>query len=228
MRRTHRLRHKKAHAEEGGIESWLMSYADMITLLLCFFIIFISTSEPKMDRLAAATKGMQARFGSVELMTPFNSIYRSLMGVADEHQAYQTMALEETANGLLIELSSMAFFAPNTAEVAVDQLKTLADVMMTLKDPTLENYHITVEGHTDAEAGAKTGYPTQWELSAARAVKIVRIFIEQGFDPTRLSAVGLADTQPKLKSVDAKGKPIPENQERNRRVVIRVERVEHH
>ena len=54
----------KKYIQEDNVDSWLMSYADMITLLLCFFVIFVSASEPKKEKLSAVTEGMLGKFGS--------------------------------------------------------------------------------------------------------------------------------------------------------------------
>ena len=81
-------------------------------------------------------------------------------------------------------------------------------------------YSVLVEGHTDDQPIASRIFPSNWELSAARAARVVRFFIDSGVSPDRLKAAGLADTQPEAPNTTSEGVPIPENRARNRRVAI--------
>jgi chemotaxis protein MotB len=217
------FRARNQHEEVS--ESWLMSYADMITLLLCFFVIFVSTSEPKEDQLAAATRGMKSRFGTVDLTTPFQGAFRDIQGVIDKNEAALAMSVEKTEKGLLIEMSSSTYYAPNSAELKPEQIPMLVEMIQGLDADIFRQYNIIVEGHTDDSEPKEGGlYPTNWELSSARASRMVRFFLENGFDPKRLKAVGLASSQPKVPNLDKQGQPIEANRERNRRVVVKLER----
>src|ERR1700733_8204899 len=100
----------RQHRQEDNVDSWLMSYADMITLLLCFFIIFVSISEPKKDRLDKITEGMANRFGPVDLSTPFQGILRSLQAVVEEHQILKDVDVEKTETSVETEISTVAFY----------------------------------------------------------------------------------------------------------------------
>jgi len=73
-----------------------------------------------------------------------------------------------------------------------------------------------VEGHTDDLPIHTQRFPSNWELSAARAASVVRFFIQQGIPKERLQAVGLADTQPRAPNTS------PEDRAKNRRVVIQL------
>ena len=81
---------------------------------------------------------------------------------------------------------------------------------------------IFVEGHTDDSPISSERYPSNWELSAARASLVVRMLENKGFRKDRLSPQGFADSRPILPNRDEAGKPIPDNQAQNRRVVIRI------
>ena len=82
-----------------------------------------------------------------------------------------------------------------------------------------------MEGHTSDVAINSPMYPSNWELSSARAAAMVRFFIEHGIKPQYLKAVGLADIEPKVPNSDLTGNPIAVNRERNQRVIIKFERV---
>src|SRR5471030_2913678 len=104
--------HRK-HSQEENVDSWLMSYADMITLLLCFFIVFVSVSEPRSDKLSAVTEGMAKRLGVVELATPFQGLLHSLQTVAETHHVLKDVAVEKTPNSVEMELAADTFYKPD-------------------------------------------------------------------------------------------------------------------
>src|ERR1700733_15290048 len=97
---------KRKHVQEDNVDSWLMSYADMITLLLCFFIVFVSVSEPKKDKLSAVTEGMAQRFGVIDLATPFQGLLHSLQTVAETHHVIKDVAVEKTPTSVEMELAA--------------------------------------------------------------------------------------------------------------------------
>ena len=96
---------------------------------------------------------------------------------------------------------------------------------MNLKAEKFRDYQITIEGHTDDAPISTAQFPSNWELSTARASAVVHYFLEQGIAAQKLRAAGYADTFPVAPNRDSAGKPIPENQARNRRVVIKLEKI---
>jgi len=216
---------KIAASEEPNVDSWLMSYADMITLLMCFFIIFVSVSEPKRERISAIASGMSGKFGTVDVATPFDGVIGSLQSVVEKHQSFRDVTIDHGEKAIEMELSSAVFFKPDSAELADDKLPILREIIATLKTVNFLEYAITVEAHT-SDLPPKSGlFATNWELSSARASRMVRALIEGGLDAKNLRAVGLADTHPKVPNLDATGNPIAANREKNERVVVKLERL---
>lgn len=215
---------KRPRQEEDNVDSWLMSYADMITLLLAFFVVFIATSEPKRDKFVEATQGLRAQFGVIAFETPFDGLYKNLVGVVAEQQADKNISVIKSNDSVQMELASLAFFEPGSAEVRENELPTLQKVAEMLKGATLTHYSIVVEAHTSPATKPDKAYASAWELSSARAATVVRMLAEAGVDASRMSAVGMAATQPMVPNVDAKGGDIPENQARNERVLVKVMR----
>lgn len=127
----------------------------------------------------------------------------------------------------IIQLSSAAFFARGTASLSDAGQSILENLVDGLQSPAFTAYRITVEGHTDDEPISSAQFPSNWELSAARAAAVVRFFVQHGIAADRLRAAGYADTHPLVPNRDAAGDPIPENQARNRRVVIELEKIDH-
>jgi len=209
---------------EENVDSWLMSYADMITLLLCFFIIFVAVSEPKKERLSELTQGLSNQFGSVVTTTPFQGVFRALGDVVEKHQIFHDVAIEKGENSVAVELSSVTFYKNKSADFTPEMQPVLEALVGTLKQVEYMHFRITIEGHTN-DLPVDTGYfPSNWELSSARAAHLARFLIEQGFKPETLKVVGYGDTRPKVPNLDINGQPIPENRQKNERVVITLER----
>lgn len=216
----------RKHHQEENVDSWLMSYADMITLLLCFFVIFVSISEPKKERLEAVTEGIIGKFGLIETATPFQGVFRSLQEIIETRQILRDIAIEKGETSLSIELSSIAFYKDKTAELAPDMIEVMKEVVATLKKIDFMEYRISIEGHTnDLPPEQRQLYASNWELSSARAARLARFFIEQGIDAKRIKIVGYGDSRPKVPNLDINGNAIMENRRKNERVVIRLERV---
>lgn len=209
---------------EEPSEAWLISYADMVTLLLSFFVVFVSTSEPQENKLAAATRGMQSRFGSVDLSTPFAGAYRTLVGIIEENAAFEDMSVEKTGRSLTIELDANRFFIPGTDEFNINQIGILTEMASGLKSDSYKQYHFAIESHSSDVEPISHRFKTNWDITAARAVKMIKFFKEQGHDITMMRAEAYAHTKPKLPNADRTGEPIPENQKRNERLVIRMMR----
>jgi chemotaxis protein MotB len=122
--------------------------------------------------------------------------------------------------------NSTAFFGSGSATLSNSGEVILQDVVTDLKSEEFKDYLVTVEGHTDDAPIGTSEFPSNWELSTARAAAVVRFFLDRGIPARRLRAAGYADTFPLVSNRDANGKAIPENQAKNRRVVIALEKVE--
>jgi len=214
----------RKHAQEEGTDSWLMSYADMITLLMCFFIIFVSVSEPKKDKFSLITDGLASKFGSVDMSTPLQGVYSTLQAVIENHQLFRDMAIQKNEKSIEMELASGSFFKRASAELIPEKIPVLKELAEALKGGSYLDYRIVIESHTSDEPIETAMYPSNWELSSSRASRIVRYMIEQGIEPKRLIAVGFGDSRPQAPNRDAQGNPIRENREQNDRIIVKFER----
>ncbi|MEZ5692111.1 MAG: OmpA family protein [Rickettsiales bacterium] len=215
----------KKKLEEENVDSWLMSYADMVTLLMSFFVIFVSVSEPKKERISMLSSGMGGKFGTVEIATPFDGVIKSIQGIIEKNQSFRDISVENSDKTVEMEISNSAFFKPSTADIEESKIPLLEEIVKSLKSVDFINYNIIIEGHTSNEQPKSGLYATNWELSGARAARLVRFFIENGIEPKTIRAVGLADTKPKVNNKDINGNPIPQNQEKNERMLIKLERL---
>ncbi len=127
----------------------------------------------------------------------------------------------------IIAFDSTALFGRASATLNVSGKVILQGVVGDLESEHYRDYMVTIEGHTDDAPINTAQFPSNWELSTARAAAVVRFFVEQGVSAQRLRAAGYADTRPLRPNRDGAGIEMPENQAKNRRVVIVIEKVEH-
>ena len=120
----------------------------------------------------------------------------------------------EGARGITVEINASVLFAPGDARLDVQAMKALTAVAQIVAPST---FPITVEGHTDNIPISNPQFPSNWELSGVRASSVVRLFIDNGVDPRRLTATGYADQRPVADNAS------PDGRQRNRRVAITIE-----
>lgn len=250
---------KRRRRSDTGVDDWLMTYADMITLLLCFFAIFLSISVPKAEQMKAAREKVLEQFASKDMqkdaliVLPFEAkeiqqrqgLNDRLPSIIDRYRNDQQgttgygqkpepiqhvrESIDKTTGDRIVtlEMPSAAFFTSGSAVLSEDGQELLLRVIKdTLTVPEFQGYQVTVEGHTDDNPIKTLQFPSNWELSTARAASVVRFFIDNGIPASRLRVAGYSDAQPKVPNRDMFGKPIPDNQAQNRRVVIKLEKIE--
>jgi chemotaxis protein MotB len=122
--------------------------------------------------------------------------------------------ITEGALGITVDINASVLFASGDARLDVGAASALT-AMAKILAPT--DFPITVEGHTDNTPISTPQFPSNWELSGARASSVVRLFIDNGVDARRLTATGFADQRPIADNAT------PEGRARNRRVAITIE-----
>ena len=259
---TFKYKKSKGHDGEGHVDDWLMTYADMITLLLCFFAIFLSVSSPKEDKFQEARQEMIQKFAPSNVMEgkfPIkpnnqtggmaNKALDNMPSIVDKFpddpeteqkmNAGEAQALKDKDKDAdfdqqpdkrdritTIDMNSATFFPSGSATLSAGGQQALIKILQDLNTSQYKDFVITVEGHTDDNPISTAQFPSNWELSTARAAAVVRFFIQQGIPGQKLRAAGYADVMPKVPNRDDKGNPIPDNQAQNRRVVIKLEKVD--
>jgi chemotaxis protein MotB len=172
----------------------MVNYADLMTELVCFFVILYALS-------AALNKDMQKAQAEIQEM------------IKEGKMAGQVTMDKEGMRISLEEQSQMAFFESGRAELTDNmrvQLEKIAPVLRTLS----EKHDIVVEGHTDNIPIATKQFASNWELSTARATSVVKAMLADKFNPKRMAAVGYGEYHPTVPNEgDASRK-------KNRRVVF--------
>jgi len=265
-----RLKHKRGHEEENQ-ERWLLTYSDMITLLMALFMVLFSISSVNVSKYRSLQQALREAFSGQILpggkhleqtgqsassqtvpeqsaaitVMPF-SVEAPLEKIQETSKAPSNYASQEQRNferlaqevrryiaahglqsqasveiqrrGLVINLlTDKLLFASGSAALSPAGYPLLEQIARLLQ---LESSQpIAVEGNTDNVPIDTPQYPSNWELSTARASRVVRFLIEHGVDPARMAAVGYAEQRPIATNAT------PEGRQRNRRVEIVLERL---
>jgi chemotaxis protein MotB len=221
-----------ASGEENSGGGWEVVYSGFAMILLCFFIMLSSFStlqEARMmrfvksfiDAVSVLSGGVKPSDGGV-VTNPSDPIVRgehelaSLMNdlkkLAEQEKVASEVLVSRLPRGLSMRLNDRALFDLGAAEVSADAEKLLRQIgEIIAKTP----YQIRIEGHTDDLPIRTVRFPSNWELSTARAVNVLR-FLERhsGIESQRLSAVGFGEHQPLFPNDS------PAHRARNRRVEI--------
>ncbi|VAW69660.1 Flagellar motor rotation protein MotB [hydrothermal vent metagenome] len=225
---------------EESTDRWLVSYADFITLLFAFFVVMYSISNVNVGKYRVLSDSVSTAF-SAQANSPFGvgaelgiSVQRApiavgLLGQTGRVSMKETaaeldkrlqqwvkkgmIAVKGNEKWLEIEIKSKLLFNSGDAVLsatASSVLSELTDVIKSTHNP------LYVSGYTDDVPISNSRFPTNWELSAARAASVVRLLAQNGINPARMGAIGYGEYRPVVSNDSA------ENRQRNRRVVIRV------
>ena len=207
------------------IETWMYSYADLVTNLLALFImLFVLTNSSSKSR-ADFVRGIEeyvknkpyatGRLGSGQSEA---DEYRQMIAETIQKSDLKgQVSLTKTRSGIELTFESAIVFESGTAKLLPESLELLQQIAP-IVSALPAKYFLIVEGHADSRPVNSGLYPSNWELSSARAGSVVRILQIAGIAPSRMRAIGYADTR-----------PIDEDKESpvNRRVVIKIDSETH-
>jgi chemotaxis protein MotB len=224
------LRKEEAEPAEEGAPGWYVSFADMATLLMATFLMLLSfasmdlkkfnrmlgsvqtalgaqTTRPGIGAVPSPAAGLLAGIGEAQAPPPAEetlSIVQALFeDLGDGAEVFQG------DGGVTVRFEGKVLFEPGSADFKPEAHRILDRVAVLLRKYTFD---LHILGHTDSVPIETSRYPSNWELSAARASAALRQLASSGASPQRLVAVGLADSRP------IAGNDTPEGRARNRRV----------
>lgn len=218
------------HDGGGGLR-WLLTYADMITLLLAFFIVLYASSRVDGRKYTDLASSIRTAFGvplpprpivrtgdGGDNLLPFPDMIGKLVQQLSSHVEEEiktgNLEIERSEKGVVLRVQDGLLFDLGSATLSGGARRILDKVARPLFGTP---YAIEVEGHTDILPIRSTNFPSNWELSVARATAVIRYLVEaHRFPPVRLAARGMADNQPLAPNDPARGNP------RNRRVELHI------
>jgi chemotaxis protein MotB len=195
----------------------------MITLLLAFFAVLIAVSHVDINLWEQMKQGLRSEVNKQEnVRTPLAEVKKDLDEKLAEERAAGLVNIILDRDGIKLFFTSSSFYNSGEAVLLPTGQNIIEKVTQAMNELGYYQFKVDVEGHTDNVPISTERFPSNWELSVARASEIVKYFIEEGIAGDRLKASGYADTQPVVPHVDEQGNDIVENRALNRRIVIRI------
>lgn len=212
--------------KEENTERWLITYADLISLLMIFFVVMFASSEISKDKLLAISESLRraltkesvsaSSVGVAILSDPSRSTVTSASeAIRESAKAFgidKSVSFSTDERGTIISIVDSVFFDPGETVIKPRVMVLLREVAQFCKDTDAQ---VVIEGHTDDRKISTPTIQSNWELSALRSTEVVRFFIsEVGLNPRKISAAAYGDTRPLVPNINE------ENRSRNRRINI--------
>lgn len=212
-----RLDQLAMEVDDGGIDSFYISFGDLMVILCVFLVMLLSMSQIDVGSFERIRSAMTGRTDNtlVELADSLTEIVEGTPGIPGA-------SVQLSNDGVRVDLDTAVLFDPASAIVKDDALESLQPL---LEEVLPTEYRIDVEGHTDdlpfyrvVEGEADTN----WSLSGKRAASVILHLRTLGFSPHRVRAVGYADTHPVVDPAGKTGRELEEARARNRRVSLLI------
>ena len=223
-RRRVRVGSEGLEMESAGMMRWLLTYADMLTLLFALFVILYSMSVVDETKTRALAVALGQAFGLSGQVSVLNAAATtdtipvtmplSQVQLTTTREKVQTWILQKklerdiklrfNERGLVISvMTDKLLFESGQVALLPRAKEILSDIAELLKQQTNP---IVIEGHTDdsqvAKKSIKSKYSDNWDISTARAVNVLKYMIRKGVSPDRLSAAGYGEFKPLVPNID--------------------------
>lgn len=209
---------------------WFTTFSSTITALLIFFVILYAFSTMDQGKIETASKEVlsgKSTSGngqstsasdntkeSLNAKANLNALYENANNFIEENKLGASVEVLKEDSGVLLQLRDSTLFETGKADL-IPESKSLMEKLSKLLKSVPNN--IIVEGHTDNAPINTYRFQSNWDLSASRAVNVVKFFIDQGnINSTRLTASGYGDAKPLVDN------STPENRAKNRRINILI------
>ena len=227
-----RRRSQSSGDDQPTAPFWMATFSDMVTLLLAFFVMLVAMSEVEVKKFEEALSYFNGHTGlleaneAVQMQTPASieltefaeraqaERYDALLEQLIEHDLTEVVEVNLTDRGIHLAIADSIMFASGDAALlpsAETPLRLIADAAIV---PDVQG--VLVEGHTDSIPIQTARYPSNWELSAARAAAVVRFLLAHNdvLSPDRYQAAGYGEFRPRDTNT------VPAGRAQNRRVEI--------
>lgn len=199
------------------INRWVVSYADFITMLLALFMVMYAILRIDNQKLIEFQNKMKQTFSNNGYVTKYQVNHQMINTeklIRDDLSSSKSIKLLKSDKGLIIRVNNKVLFDEGSASIKYEAEKTLNEIVKVL---TKIDNPVIIEGHTDSIPIKNAKYPSNWELSTARATNIISYMIKsREIPPKRLCAVGYGEYMPTADNTTISGRML------NRRVDIIV------
>ena len=216
-----------AKGGEEGSPAWMATFADMMSLLLTFFILMYAIASQNTARVLHEVLGIEEKsLGVIDLIDKI-TIQKSLQELTglnnpnilddmDDIAEDSAMAVDTNEAKVVVRVPGANLFKLGQADLQLSARPVLDGVIAVVRK--YPDYKIHIQGHTDDDPISTERFPTNWELSAARATAVLRYFFDKGVEPEKMTATGYADTFPLASNDTDQGRSL------NRRVEFVLEK----
>ena len=180
----------QAEPKDLDNDSWLLSYVDLLLLMITLFVCLLSLQQSKLSEKELVQQKVIESLQKKPIEVKQNKIFLDQVYLSDLKNRV-SVDIETDKVNLIINDSIL--FLPGDTTLSETGGQLLDELALMLRS---KPWFILVEGHTDGEPIATPRFPSNWELSTARATKVTRRLIARGINSKRLSAIGYADTRP--------------------------------
>lgn len=217
---THRdddFHNKKVEEGEGP---WLVSYADLMTLLMGFFALIASFSTPDVKKFEEVKKSAAERFKG-EYKEPYKELESKLQAALKDAIAQGKLKVSRGGDGVTIKFEGKSLFNSGEFVINAEGVEIIKALVQSIQ-VDIPKYKVAVEGHTDNVPISHPIIASNWELSAIRSARVAQLMVTGGFRNEQMTIYGWGDTKPEVPNTDAAGVGIPANQAINRRVILKI------
>jgi chemotaxis protein MotB len=220
-------------AQTDARQGWLMTYADLVTLILVFFILMFALSKMSLGRIMDTLKSLEITLSNETSKTRLfdvidtgslaqrktldhftgmreADVFKEIQDLIRRRSLGDKVEAEMRQGEIVLRIEGKVLFTSGSADLISGAGSILGDIIQILKENP--HYDVDIQGHTDNIPIQTAKFDSNWELSAIRATTVLRYLIEEGIYEERLTATGFADRRP-LTSNDT-----PEGRRKNRRV----------
>lgn len=217
------------YVEQTRRGSWIISYADLMTIILTFFILLLSISTIKQTRFEVLVDALTGvKVGNLQ------EVKQKIDEVVEREQLGGQVATSIDEDGLTVEFSNALLFQSGDADLTERADEVLEPIAGHLVSDLETGYGLIIEGYTDDVPISNRDFRSNWELSTSRGINVMRRLGAAGLDARRMSVQGYADTRPAtevdLNDAQQTAKLEPEQLQEvralNRRVIIRIDKLD--
>jgi chemotaxis protein MotB len=186
-------------AKGSSGQEWLTTYADMMTLLFAFFVLLYSMSSPDPVKMSQIEDAMKKEAGFEGTLKSMSEIQKEFKKIVEDLNIKKTTNIISDPRGVAIEMDGDICFQSASTDIKGTLQKILDSAAKNILSNKDDYRMVIIEGHTDADQipeKLRRIYPTNWELSAARASNVVNYLISRGVNSGRMQASGYAERWP--------------------------------
>ncbi|MBF0280478.1 MAG: flagellar motor protein MotB [SAR324 cluster bacterium] len=177
-------------------QGWIFTYGDLVTLLLCFFILLFSMCKLDVEKIKEVSQSFQTKPpGSPFVFSGKQSVMEQVAREFEELDMPDDVTVNVDGEGIEISFKETVLFGIGSAELSQEAKDALLKAVSILSG--VQNT-VLVEGHTDSESDDNSDYASNWEFSAARASAVATFLEESGIDGKRLQVSGYAGLRPRF------------------------------